>query len=32
VIIGLVFVVLADLGARLFRIEAKLGTLPKDEP
>jgi len=30
-IIGLVFLVLSDLGARLFRIEAQLGTLPKDD-
>jgi hypothetical protein len=30
-ILGLVFLVLSDLGARLFRIEAKLGTLPKDD-
>ncbi len=31
VIIGLVFVVLSDFGARLFRIEAKIGTSPKDD-
>jgi hypothetical protein len=31
VVLGLVFLVLSDLGARLFRIEAKLGTLPKDD-
>ena len=31
VITGLVFVVLSDLRARLFRIEAKLDTLPKDD-
>ena len=30
-IIGLILLVLSDLGARLFRIEAKLGTLPKDD-
>lgn len=30
-IFGIIFLVLADLGSRLVRIEAKLGTLPKDE-
>jgi hypothetical protein len=28
-LIGLVFIVLSDIGSRLYRIEAKLGTLPK---
>lgn len=31
VILGILFLVLADLGSRLVRIETKLGTLPKDE-
>ena len=31
VIVGIVFMALGDLGARLVRIETKLGTLPQDE-
>jgi hypothetical protein len=31
VILGIVFLALADFGTRLVRIETKLGTLPKDE-
>jgi uncharacterized spore protein YtfJ len=30
-ILGILFLVLADLGIRLVRIETKLGTLPKDD-
>jgi hypothetical protein len=30
-ILGILFLVLADLGTRLVRIETKLGTLPKDD-